>query len=477
MLRRLLFVSYLFPPANNVGVHRSVRFLKSLPSLGWTPTVLTPRNPKVQGTEPELCGRVAPDLHIERTRSFEALNYGRSLTDGAGGAIQASRMGRAMVQLPRDLWRFVATPDDKIGWIPFATRAGSRVIKTQKIDAIYVSGKPFSSYWIGHILSRRFGIPWVMDLRDLWALNDRVRPRSRLHGFVESRMERTLVRSAAAVIANTPGNRRDFVSHYPDCPPDKFVAITNGFDQDDFEANVAKPSDRFVIAYTGNFYFQKQERTGFYRRILNLDRRRSELYETHSPRFLFQGIAEVLRRRPELKNRIEVRMAGAKNSAIHDMACEYGLQGVVTQLGWLTHEHSMRLLQESHLACVVLSRGQESESWIPSKLYQYLGSGTPILGMLPDGDAAQIIRDTRVGIVVPPDDVERIADALSALIDDVSNGVSQEPDRLEISRYEGRALTAELARVLNSVVDGPAVKTPSEGSDEDRLVLDNAVTA
>ena len=88
---------------------------------------------------------------------------------------------------------YVAVPDEKLGWVPFARRLGAQIIKWNKIDAIYVTGKPFSSFLIGESLSRRFGIPWIMDLRDLWTLNRRNRPKNRIHAWCNPRLERRLI--------------------------------------------------------------------------------------------------------------------------------------------------------------------------------------------------------------------------------------------------------------------------------------------
>jgi glycosyltransferase involved in cell wall biosynthesis len=360
-----------------------------------------------------------------------------------------------LTQVPRDVWRYVAAPDDKVGWVPFAVRAGTRLMRRERFDAIFVTGKPFSSFWIGHALSRRFGTPWVMDLRDLWTLNRRMRPRSRLHHGIESWMERTLVHSASAVIANTPGNRRDFIERHPDCPADKFVAITNGYDGDDFAEDDVPKFEKFTIAYTGNFYFQEPRRPSAYRRLLGLDARRAELYETHSPKYLFQALAAWLNEHPELRPRVEVRLAGAGGKYVDRMVQEFGLSDVVVRLGWLTHAESMRLLRQSHAACVVLSRGVESEGWIPSKLYQYLGAGIPILALIPEGDAADILRITATGQVVPPDNVDAIQGALTDLFERHASAEPFQPDWGEVEHYERRHLTARLASVLDEVSRNP----------------------
>jgi len=198
--RRVLVVSYYFPPAGDVGIHRTLRFVKWLPHFGWEPIVLTTRNGKVQAIDRTMLDCV-PEVEVHRTRSFELLNYGKGI-DGRQPWRMPKLLSRLVCEPPRDLWKYLAVPDDKRGWVPYAVRAGAELIRSRGIDAVYVSGKPFSSYFIGERLGRRFGIPWIMDLRDLWTLNRRNRPRSRWRGWAERRLERRFVQSAAAVIAN-----------------------------------------------------------------------------------------------------------------------------------------------------------------------------------------------------------------------------------------------------------------------------------
>ena len=438
-MKNILVISYLFPPAGNVGVLRTVRFVSRLPEFGWQPIVLTASNAKVPNLEPSLVSKIRSDVSVVKCPSFEWLNSGKRV-DRNGETLQLGLLSRAIRKFPSDFWRYVAAPDEKIGWVPFAVRAGARIIKQQPVDAIYVSGKPFSSFLIGEKLSRRFGIPWVMDLRDLWTLNPRIRPKNRLHGFVNPRLERRLVRNAALVVANTPGNRIDFVESFPECPAEKFVAITNGYDEDDFVNINGKKYDRFTIGYSGTLYCGKGSA------------RNKDVYDTYSPRYLFQALTELFREDPEMANRTELLFTGSSCNKIGPFVAEYGLESNVRSLGWVTYADSLEVVKRSHLVPLLLSSGQDSAGWIPSKLFQFLGAGTPILALVPEGDVANIVRETSGGTVVAVNNVEQIKMAIREAYLGYKVGRTHCDSRQDVvERYESRQLTAQLTEALHRI--------------------------
>jgi glycosyltransferase involved in cell wall biosynthesis len=342
------------------------------------------------------------------------------------------------------VWQYFAVPDEKLGWVPFAVHAGKRILQEHHIDAIYVTGKPFSSYLIGQRLSRRFGIPWVMDLRDLWTLNRRVRPKNWLRKVLEPRLERRLLRSASVVVVNTPGNRDDFVEAFPECPPEKFVAITNGYDKDDFADLGSTKYEKFTIGYTGAVYWKKgQARNG-------------ALYDTYSPKYLFQALRELFREEPEMRSRLEVVFTGPSCGKVERLVSECGFEELNENLrlrGWVSYKESLQLLKRSHLVCLTLSNGEESNGWIPSKLFQYMASGTSILALVCEGDVAQIVRETQSGMVVTPDDVGRIKSLIRERYNAYRTGeAAYQPNASLIERYESRQLAALLAECLNRAV-------------------------
>ena len=399
--------------------------------------MLTPRNAKPAALQPELTAAIA-GVETCRTYSFELLNRGASIGLITPNARRSS-LSRICQYLPNVAWQSVAVPDVKLGWVPFAIKAGTEMMRDRAFDAIYVSGKPFSSYLIAQHLGRRFGVPWVMDVRDLWALNRRTPEFNAWHAWANPRLERRCVREASAVIVNTPGNRREFVDAYPDCAQ-KFVTITNGYDSDEFRGLAPDRPDVFTIGYTGTFYFNRSSRPP------------GEIFATHSPEFLFEALRRLLENDPAMRRRCQVVIAGPKCEPAGEMARRYGLSDVVRLLGWVSHERSLELQRASHLLLLVLARGQESKSWVPAKLYQYLGSGTPILGLIPGGDAAQILRESGAGTVVAPDDVEQIGRVLREAYDRHRAGITPPTaDAQVVQRYEAGVLTRRLVEVLNDV--------------------------
>jgi len=451
--RRVLVVSYHFPPAGDVGIHRTLRFVKWLPHFGWEPIVLTTSNGKVQAIDRSMLDRV-PQVEVHRTRSFELLNYGKSI-DGREPRRVPRLLSRLVCEPPRDLWKYFAVPDDKRGWVPYAVRAGAELVRSGGIDAVYVSGKPFSSYFIGERLGRRFGIPWIMDLRDLWTLNRRNRPRSRWRSWAERRLERRFVRSASAVIANTPDNRRDFMAAYSECDPRKFLAITNGYDREDFSGLCEEKYEKFTIAYSGAFYFANRRRPSLYRRLLGLDHRRRELLETYSPHCLFEALHNLFARRSELKDCIQVVMSGPGCGKIRGLPERYGLEQNVKPLGWLTYREAVEMVKRAHVSLLVLSRGEESRGWIPSKLFQYLGSGNPLIALVPDGDVREIVRRTQAGVTLEPDDVAGAEQAILDMYERYRDSTeAYRPDWKSVEQYEARQLTGQLADCLDGVVEG-----------------------
>jgi glycosyltransferase involved in cell wall biosynthesis len=155
---------------------------------------------------------------------------------------------------------------------------------------------------------------------------------------------------------------------------------------------------------------------------LQLDRRNEEIFETHSPKYLFKALVEALRDRPEMRKRTQIVIAGPACDRIGGLIEECQQDDIVKRLGWISHAARMQLIRRCHAACVVMARGSKSDGWVPAKLYPYAASGTPILGLLPDGAAARIVHETESGVVVAPDDVEGIKGALMDMYDTYCKG-------------------------------------------------------
>src|SRR5689334_12410124 len=188
---------YFFPPLGGGGVQRSAKFAKYLPSFGWRPLVIAAapnkRNLIEQGRDETLLEELPQTIEVERCRSFELSHLYSGLTK--------FRARKALFEVER-LIPFLHM-DYKLGWAPAALRSARRMIARRAPNVVYTSSPPYSSHLVGLRLKRTLGLPWAADFRDPWTRSAEYRPATRLHGWIDARLEGRLLGEADAVIANT----------------------------------------------------------------------------------------------------------------------------------------------------------------------------------------------------------------------------------------------------------------------------------
>ena len=211
----MLMIAYHFPPIGGAGALRTLKTAKYLPQHGWDPIILTVKNPDWYYAEDKLLLKdMPPTGALVRTFMLRSAWFYRIMNP-----LRIRKL---------DLWlkRYVAHPDDQIGWFPFAVHAASALMKSNHIEAIYSTSAPLTSHLIAHHLCKRFGIPWMADFRDEWFENPdlRCQPPGTAPHF---RLEERIVKTANQVITAAPIFSRYLAKH---CPGEALETITMGFD-------------------------------------------------------------------------------------------------------------------------------------------------------------------------------------------------------------------------------------------------------
>jgi len=296
-------------------------------------------------------------------------------------------------------------------------------------------------------------VPLVLDLRDPWALDEMLTWPSGAHQRIELRRMRRALAAADAVVMNTPEAVRRVRAAFPALAEKIVVAIPNGFDGDDFAAPRESHPDRFRIVHTGALH------TEFGQRLRTTSALRARLGGispadpyTRSHVFLMEALARVVDRRPELRPHIELHLAGALSEA--DRAVD-GL-GLITEHGYLPQSESVALVRSADLLFLPmhdLPPGHRA-TIVPGKTYEYLGSGRPLLAAVPDGDARDILSALPWAHVTRPADAAGMAEKIAWLMERklARGGPEPDGDVSLVQRYERRALTTELADVLDRVI-------------------------
>lgn len=433
--RRLLLLAYYYPPIGGAGVQRGVKFLRYLPELGYDATVLTgPGSTR---------GRLAP---ADETLLADVPRHTGVVR------VEGPEPPRASAWTERaERWLRLRSPWAR-WWIEGARRAGAA--PARGADVLLATMSPWETGEAAAALARDAGVPWVADLRDPWALDEVLVYPTGLHRRWDLARMRAVLRSAAAIVMNTPEALERLGRAFPELAG-RATAIPNGYDAADFEGPTPIRRDSaFRIVHTGYLHTElgrRHRRGGALRRALG-GSEGADLY-TRSHVYLLEALERLRRERPD--DEIEVHLAGVTSDTDRAIAERYPF---VKLHGYLAHADSIALIRSADALFLPyhdLPAGTRATT-VPGKTYEYLASGRPILAAVPDGDVRDILAAAGHAVLCRPADVEGLTDGLARLLDARRAGEAWPvPESGTVRQFERRTLTAELARVLDSVAGAP----------------------
>jgi glycosyltransferase involved in cell wall biosynthesis len=327
------------------------------------------------------------------------------------------------------------------------------------VDLIYVWMQPYDSAEVGAELSKRLGRPWVADLGDPWALDEMMVYPSALHRRLALKRMGELLGTASGIVMSTPEAVERLLSQFPELAGRPVVTIPNGFDAADF-ASQPPPSrndGKFRIVHTGYLHTELGEqhrRRRLLRRALRGGVPGLDIL-TRSHVYLVEAINLLLARSPELRDVLELHLAGVMTDADREVATRCP----VTLHGYMNHATSISLMRTADLLFLPMQNlplGVRA-TIVPGKTYEYLASGSPILAAVPDGDARDILDEAGSATLVRPDDVEGIAAGIMNALERIRADVAPvSPNPEVVARFEYRKLAADLSRVFDAVLETSA---------------------
>ena len=375
---KVLIVTRYFPPAGGGGVQRPLKLATHLPALGIETHVLAPDDPKWLTRDEDL--RPPSQAFVHRARYV-----------GPRARMPADEL-HALRGLERGLRRAglfsrrLLVPDAHVTWTLTAVPAAVRIVRDEGIDAILTTSPPTSLHLIGAAVKARTGARWVADLRDP-LIADPDRAAAGLPGRLKERSQvpvvRLVARSADATVAIAEYIADEVRAFSPAGP---VAVIPNGCDFDDFAGLEYHRTERFRITYTGSFFAQRD------------------------PRPFLEAVAKS---DPE----VVARFVGRLRPADHEWAEGLGLGVRLELLPYVPRRRALELQRDSDaLLLLVAEAGGRGRGAPSGKIFDYLAAGRPILAAVPpEGAAADLIRETNAGLVVPPDDVSGLTEAIADL--------------------------------------------------------------
>ena len=432
----LLLVTYEFPPKGGVGVQRPLKTARYLAEAGCDVTVLTVADPPASVWDPGLLRELPASVAVKRawslepTRLLQALHRrsGRQANDGPAQAFRSGERG--LSRLPRWVIRGVQAffiPDEKYWWTPFAVRLARRLHDQKPFDCILASGPPFTALGVARRASRDLAVPWVADLRDPLVGGYFFTPITPLHDALMRAYERRVVGAAARVITVTDGMRRDLSARYPDAQ-ERLLTVPNGFDPTDFEGAAPPLLPHFTLSYIGAFQGE-----------IRADR-------------LLGAVARACEMDRAFAADVRVRLVGPKDSETARAIDRHGLQGLVETLGFVGHADAVLEMRRATVLVLLLGPGTGSASILTGKLPEYLAAGRPIFALVPDGEAARLVRRAGAGWVVHPSAVDGAALTILEAYERWRRGTLPAPDQRVVAEFDRRQLVGRVRGLLEEVV-------------------------
>ena len=460
-MKRVLFISYFFPPAGGAGVQRTTRFAKYLREFGYEPIVLAPHpstyrlDPLSLGTDPSFLKELPQDLRVYRVAPCQPFGLLRIL------------------KKLKLLWafNFVVRPDEKLTWSFPAISQGLDIARREKIDLIYQNLGPWSTSLVGFILKSILQKPLVYDVRDPWTQWAMGSWPTRLHFVLERKIEEIVTGVADRISMLGDTYRAELLQAHPRLDPGKVVAIPNGYDAALLPPartpERARAADATMhVVHAGKFYdtWGASQRTPLSALLkapydFTLGRLRYSPRKIDNaiagPRYLLQALAILRKRHPATARNISVEFLGRTHPAVRDQVQALGLGDMVALPGQVPHDVCVRKLFQADVLFLPLFRWRNGAPMgvLPLKLYEYMYTQNPVLCAVPDGDLKRTLSAAGTGIFAQPDDPEDIAQKLLDLhAQHTAGGIKLKPDWNYIRQFDRRELTRKLAQVFDSVL-------------------------
>lgn len=427
-MKKVLIITYYWPPSAGSGVQRWVKFAKYLPQFGWEPVIFTPENPDFQVKDETLLKDIPAQMEIIKFPIWEPYHLQRMLL----GKNKNFNAAESLEKKKRGFFDHLSiwargnllVPDPRIFWVRPSINFLLDTIAANHIDAVITTGPPHSLHLIGLKLKEKTGVKWIADFRDPWTnweLLDTLYLTSlarRRHRILESRV----LRAADSIITISDTFRKDFEV----LALRKVALITNGFDPDDFKAaKDITPSTKFMISHIGT------------------------IDDLRDPRPFFQAVKELIGEDQQFAEDLAILFAGrVSKKLITAIDADPLLNKLVTFKAYVPHTEVFKLYKQSAVLLLVLANSTNAEGNVPGKLFEYLAAGRPILALgKADGDSSKIIADAKAGNTCEPHDIAAIKTTIKLLYSAYKTG--KEPEQKDVLKYSRENLTKKLAQLLD----------------------------
>lgn len=428
--RKILILTYYWPPAGGAGVQRWLKFVKYLSILGYEPHIYTPENPEAPAFDQSLLADVPSNAVIIKKPIWEPFHLFKKFTNKKGNfnagflTEEKTNKNKWTDRIALLIRANLFIPDAKMFWIKPSVRFLKNYIKEENIDLIISSGPPHSLHLIALKLQEKLGIKWLADFRDPWTNIDFYKelPTLKIVDNYLHKLEKEVVQKANRILVVGPQMKKEFEAIAPAAIID---IITNGFDGE--ISKQKKLESDFTILHVGS---------------INADRNHDSFYK---------AIKSLIDENEDFKNKLKIKFIGKVDFLAKQNISKYQLDPYFELLPYIPYSEISRIQEKAHLLYLPLNNTPNAKGILTGKFFEYLAAKRPIIAQGPlDGDVAEILKETEAGSIFDFEDSSNLKFELEKHFLMYIKGENNFESK-NIEQYSRKNRTKDLANILEKI--------------------------
>lgn len=431
-MKKVLIISYYWPPGGGAGVYRWLKMTKYLHQYGWEPVIYTAENADYPVLDETLFEDVRKNITVLKHKIFEPYNLYRIFTGKKKDEkIHSGLMdeGNKKLGLSKKIAVWIRgnifIPDARKFWITPSIKYLSDYLKQNPVDAIISTGPPHTTHLIAKGVKEKTGIKWIADFRDPWTQID-FYDQLMLSKYADAkhkRLEKNVMQYADKVVTVS----ESWAKEMEKIRREKVEVITNGFDASDYENGLISLDTKFSITHSG---------------MMNADR---------NVDVLWQALSEISKENIQFKNDLLVRLIGKNDVSVYESLEKFQLTPHLELIDYLPHKEVSVKQKQSAINLLPINNTPNLMGIIPGKLFEYLAAARPVLLIGPaDGDSAKIILHAEAGYVCDYSDEQECKQIISEMYAKfIEDKLQVQP--LNIQKYSREQLAGNYAHLLNAL--------------------------
>ena len=425
--KKILIITYYWPPAGGPGVQRWLKFVKYLPDFSIQPIVYIPENPTYPIVDENLVNEVSDKAIVLKNKIFEPYQIASFLSKNKTKKISSGIIPNKKKQSFLDktfLWirGNLFIPDARVFWVKPSVSYLEKYIVENNIDTIITSGPPHSLHLIGLELKQKLNLKWFADFRDPWTTIG-YHKSLRLSSFAAKKhksLEHQVLNSADTIIVTSKTTKTEFEA----ITTKPIAVITNGYDTEQVEKQTL--DSKFSLAHIGSFL------------------------SARNPSILWESLTELIQEIPAFKSHLEIKLIGAVSQEVLETITQFGLNPYLNNLGYVSHNEAIAHQRKSQVLLLIEIDSEDTKSIIPGKLFEYMVSNRPIIAIGPqDSDFADIITRTNTGVFLIYSEKMKLKSVILDFYNQFLEGKLQS-NGVGLQKYSRKSLTKELAQLIHS---------------------------